>query len=521
MTAPLVLGLDVGSSSVKALVLDGAGEVVECRSAAHALTPTPGAVEADPRGWWEASLAAIAQLDAPLAEIAAIGLSGNMSSVVLLDGDGASLRPAPLLADPRGGAELDALPADVRAALAERSRNPVNAISSLASLLWLRDHDRATFARARAWVSAKDYVRLQLTGELCSDSTDAHNALVHDPATGDWDRELIARVGLDPALFPPLRDGGASGGAMTAEAAALTGLPAGIPVAVGGGDMATAALGAGASEPGTLALSLGTSVTAIAPLGAAGADAFADDWRGKLTLHPLPGGRGAFALASLLTGGLALNWLRALCGGQVPELPSGARVVPDPSDPLIFVPQLAGAGSPEFVPELRGALLGLTPHTGGAQIALALFEAIAFELAEIVALVGAVESAGADPIASSTGAELAPPLRVDRIVATGGGANIDAWVQTLADVLAAPVELLACNDVSAIGAALLAREALGRPLPPALAGRVARRVEPRPQHAGAWQARAARHREARALALAYARLPQPPSSDARPGGATA
>lgn len=500
MSAPLVLGLDVGSSSVKALVLDGAGEVLECRSAAHALTPTPGAVEADPQGWWEASLAAIAQLDTPLDQLAAIGLSGNMSSVVLLDGDGAPLRPAPLLADPRGGAELDALPADVRAALAERSRNPVNAISSLASLLWLRDHDAAAFARARAWVSAKDWIRLRLTGELCSDSTDAHNALVHDPATGDWDRKLIARVGLDPALFPPLRDGGASGGVLTAEAAALTGLPAGIPVAVGGGDMATAALGAGASQPGTLALSLGTSVTAIAPLGAAGADAFADDWRGKLTLHPLPGGRGAFALASLLTGGLALNWLRALCGGQLPELPSGDSVVPDPANELIFVPQLSGAGSPAFAPELRGALLGLTPHTGGADIALALFEAIAFELAEIVALVG--------------------PGSVDRIVATGGGANIDAWVQTLADVLAAPVELLACNDVSAIGAALLAREALGQPLPPALAGRVARRVEPRPEHAGAWQARAARYREARALALAYARLPQPPSSEARPGGAT-
>ncbi|MDW5595612.1 FGGY family carbohydrate kinase [Conexibacter stalactiti] len=502
MSAPLVLGLDVGTSSVKALVLDGDGEVLECRSAAHALTPTPGAVEADPRGWWEAALAAIAQLDAPLAEIAAIGLSGNMSSVVLLDGDGAPLRPAPLLADTRGGAELDALPADVRAALAERSRNPVNAISSLASLLWLRDHDAGTFARARAWVSAKDWIRLRLTGELLSDSTDAHNALVHDPASGDWDRELIARVGLDPALFPPLRDGGAAGGALTAEAATLTGLSAGIPVAVGGGDMATAAVGAGAAQPGTLALSLGTSVTAIAPLGAAGAAAFADDWRGKLTLHPLPGGRGAFALASLLTGGLALNWLRALGGGTIPELPAGEAVVPDPSDPLIFVPQLSGAGSPDFAPELRGALLGLTPHTGGARIALALFEAIAFELAEIVALV----EAGGTP--------------VGRIVATGGGANIDAWVQTLADVLATPVELLVHHDVSAIGAALLAREALGQPLPPALAGRVARRVMPRPQHAGAWQARAARYREARALALAYARLPQPPSSEARPGGAT-
>lgn len=501
MTQPLTLGLDVGTSSVKALLLGADGDVVECRSAAHALTPTPGAVEADPRGWWTAALEAIAQLDGPLHEVAAVGLSGNMSSVVLLDGTGTPLRPAPLLADPRGGAELDALPSALREALAARSRNPVNAISSLASLLWLRAHEPETLARAASWVSAKDYVRLQLTGELLSDSTDAHNALVHDPATGAWDGALIAAAGLDPALFPALRDGASSGGTLTADAARATGLRAGIAVAVGGADMATAALGAGATAPGTLALSLGTSVTALAPLGAAGADAFDPAWRGKLTFHPLPGGRGAFALASLLTGGLALNWLRALCGGSV-ELPAADAIVPDPADPLVFVPQLAGAGSPAFEPDLRGAVLGITPHTGGGEIAAALFEAIAFELAEIVTLLG--------------------PGAVRTIRATGGGANIGAWVQTIADVLGAPVEILAHNDVSAIGAALLAREAIGQPLAQQRVGEVVRRVAPRSELAGAWQARAARYREARALALAYARREEAPahSSEARPGGAT-
>lgn len=502
---PLVLGIDVGTSSVKALVLDGDGAVVECRSAAHALTPTPGAVEADARGWWTASVEAIGKLGTPLSEIAAVGLSGNMSSVVLLDGDREPLRPAPLLADSRGAAELAALPADVRAALEAGSRNPANAISSLASLLWLSAHEPSTLAAAQSWVSAKDYVRLRLTGELLSDSTDAHNALVHDPLARDWDRSLIARAGLDPALFPELRDGGAPGGAVTEAASKETGLPAGIPVALGGADMATAALGAGALEPGTIALSLGTSVTAIAPLGPDGAAAFADAWRGKLTCHPLPGEDGAFALASLLTGGLALNWLRRLVGGQLP-LPSADALVPDPDDPLVFVPQLSGAGSPDFAPELRGALLGLTPHDGGERIALALFEAIAFELASIVELLASAGGAAGE---------------IRSIRATGGGANIDAWVQAIADVLGAPVEILACNDVSAIGAALLARTAIGRPLDPARVGTVARTVEPRPEHAGAWQARRARHRDARELALAYARrgTAPAPSSQARPGGA--
>ena len=521
--APLVLGLDVGTSSVKALVLDGDGEVVESRSAPHALTPTPGAVEADARGWWRAAQTAIESLQTDPGSLAAVGLSGNMSSVVLLDAAGEPLRPAPLLADPRGAEELAALDGELREALGASSRNPVNAISPLASLLWLAAHEPETLDAAAVWVSAKDYVRLELTGELASDSSDAHNALVHDPVARDWQRELIARAGLPASIFPPLRDGGSSGGTVTAAAAALTGLRAGTPVAVGGADMATAAIGSGAVERGTLALSLGTSVTALAPLGAGGAvdargaagasgvDAFADAWRGKLTYHPLPGDGGAYALASLLTGGLALNWLRALCGGTVP-LPAAGDVVPDPADPLVFVPQLAGAGSPDFEPRLRGALLGVGPHAGGAQIAAALFEAIAFELAEIVALLG--------------------PETVQTVRATGGGANIDAWVQTISDVLGTPVDVLAHHDVSAIGAALLAREAVGDPLPPERVGRVARRFEPRREHAAAWQARAERYAEVRALALAYARreapaaappapgAPAPPSSQAGPGGAT-
>ncbi|ADB51398.1 xylulokinase [Conexibacter woesei] len=499
--APLVLGLDVGTSSVKALVLDGDGEVVESRSAPHALTPTPGAVEADPRGWWKAAQTAVGSLQTDPGSLVAVGLSGNMSSVVLLDASGEPLRPAPLLADPRGAEELEALDGELREALAASSRNPVNAISPLASLLWLAAHEPATLDATAVWVSAKDYVRLQLTGELASDSSDAHNSLVHDPVAREWQRELIARVGLPVSIFPPLRDGGASGGTVTATAAALTGLREGTPVAIGGADMATAALGSGAVERGTLALSLGTSVTALAPLGAgaasgaagaAGVDAFADAWRGKLTYHPPPGDGGAYALASLLTGGLALNWLRALCGGTVP-LPTAEDTVPDAADPLVFVPQLAGAGSPDFEPRLRGALLGVGPHAGGEQIAAALFEAIAFELAGIVELLG--------------------PESVQTVRATGGGANIDAWVQTIADVLGTPVDVLAHHDVSAIGAALLAREAIGAPLPPERVGRVARRFEPRREHAAAWQARAERYAEARALALAYARH-EAPGADA-------
>jgi xylulokinase len=486
VSGPLVLGLDVGTSSVKALVLDGDGAVRECRSAEHALvrggSGGAGTVEAEPEGWWDAARCAIASLETPPSAVEAVGLTGNMSSVVLIDDSGAVLRPAPLLADARGGEQLAALDATLRAELADGSRNPVNVLSPLGTLLWLREHEPATLAAARTWLSAKDFLRLRLTGTVASDPTDAHNALVHDPVTRRWRADLIARAGLDPAIFPPLRDAAEVGGTVTEAAAHATGLAPGTPVAVGAADMAAAAIGAGATDGGALTISLGTSVTIIAALGAG---PFEPAWHGKLTYHPLPRGAGGYALASLLTGGLALNWLRALAG-EGAELP--ADVVPDPDDELVFVPQLAGTGTPDFEPRMRGSLLGLTPHTRAPEIAGALFEAIAFELAGVARLLGAE--------------------RVTEVRATGGGANVDSWVQVIADVLEQPVERVAHADVSAIGAALLARRAIGAPLArerPAPPPGPRCHFEPRLALRDAWRTRAARYEEARALALDHYR----------------
>lgn len=479
MSGPLLLGVDIGTSSVKALLLRADGEVVEVARAEHALHPSPGVVEADADGWWTATREAIAALETDLGGVVAVGLSGNMSAVVLVDEAGQTLRPALLLADPRGAAQIAALDPELRTAIERAGGNALTTAMSLSSLLWLRDAEPATLDRTAAWLSAKDHVRLRLTDAVASEPTDAANACFLDIATREWRTDLIERAGLPVRIFPPLLDAADVAGRVTAAAADATGLPAGIPVVAGGGDMATAAIGAATTAAGSVCISLGTSVTVIAALGSEPPD---PAWRGQLTYHPFPGAAGGYALASLLTGGLALNWLRSLAGGRI-DFPAAVDVVPDPADPLVFVPQLAGTGTPDFAPEMRGTLLGLTPHTGAPEIAVALFEAIAFEVADVL---------------ETLGGDRDRPIRT-----TGGGTHVDAWLQVLADVLERPVEVLEQTDVSAVGAALLAAPAAGLELDPTTVARVQRRRTPRPEHRSAWRRRAARYAEARALALDF------------------
>ncbi|MGX6447374.1 FGGY family carbohydrate kinase, partial [Patulibacter sp. S7RM1-6] len=218
MSAPLLLGIDIGTSSVKALVLDADGRVLECTRADHELHPRPGVVEAQADGWWDATVAAIGRLTVDLSAIAAVGLSGNMSSVVLLDDAGRTLRPAPLLADPRGAEQIAALDPALRAEIEAAGGNALTTAMAAASLLWLRDAEPALLQGAAAWVSAKDLVRLRLTGAVATEPTDAANSCFLDVRTRAWRTDLIARAGLPPHVFPPLVDAADVAGHVTAAA---------------------------------------------------------------------------------------------------------------------------------------------------------------------------------------------------------------------------------------------------------------------------------------------------------------
>ena len=475
------LGIDVGTTSVKVVAMDADGRLRSTASSHHGIEETAHGVQADPEAWWASLLRALGGLEVDLGSVESVGFSGNMSSVVLVADDLSVVRPAILLADSRGQEQLDRLDDDVVAAIVEHSGNIPETVFSLSTLLWLRAAEPGSLAAAAAWLSAKDYLRARLTGVLATDPTDAGNSLLLRDQ--DWAVDLIEGLGLARGIFPPVLPSGSTAGRVTARAAAATGLSAGTPVATGAGDVAAAIAGAGGLAPASLAVSLGTSVTLMAAVEERRLPPAA---LGRLTVHPTASG-GLFALGSLLTGGLALNWIRSLAG---PE--AIARVGSEPQDGpgVTFLPYLAGTGSPDFVAEARGSLLGLSPSTTGVQITAALLEAVAFDIADLIDLLGAGDYTS--------------------VQVSGGGSNIPAWPQVLADVIGIPVTTLDAPDLSAIGAAVLAWQAVGHDCRAVSADSL---VEPRVRFADTWRRRRERYSLARHAVLDLYTTPPSPERE--------
>lgn len=469
MTSDVALGIDVGTTSVKVLLLDQNGGVLQSASSPHSIAEAEGRVEVDAEDWWHSFCTALAQLDTDAHRIVSIGFSGNMSSIVLVDDALVPLRPAILLADSRGAAQLFELGDELTTRIVTATGNIPETVFSLASLLWLRDHEPEVLSQAATMLTAKDFLRARLSGVAATEITDAANTLL--VRGGDWDDELIVELGLPRSIFPCVLPSDGDGGKVSSAAAAVTGLPAGVPLALGTGDVQAALLGSGGLPAGTVAVSLGTSATVMAPLPEAD---FSPAALGKLTMHPDSDG-GCFALGSLLTGGLALNWLRSTMGH---EMFSGASSEPL-SSPLFFLPYLAGSGSPDFVSQMRGTIFGLTPATRPADLLSASMEAIAFDLADLIEV-------------------LAGDYR--SLVLSGGGCRIDAWPQILADVLGISVTCFDSPDLSAIGAAMIAWRRIGVEV---RLGGERRVVQQRPQLNACWQARRNSYRQARLAALEY------------------
>ncbi|PZR55324.1 hypothetical protein DNL40_02835 [Xylanimonas oleitrophica] len=488
----LGLGIDLGTTSVKVLLLDEVGSTVASASHHHGIDPTSSGVQADPERWWDSLRTALAALaaEADLARVAAVGLSGNMSAVVLVDDQVRPVAPALLLADQRGTDEITALDPPLRRDLAARTGNEPQAVFSLSSLLWWQARDLDVLRSAQHYLSAKDFLRARLTGEVATDPTDAYNSLLLRPGTWEWDEGTIQALGLPRRIFPPVLPSTALGGRTTRTAARETGIPAGVPVAVGAGDMAAALAGTAGLDAGDAAVSLGTSATVMAVLGAGARPDVGPRATGTVTYHPTADGSW-FALGSLLTGGLVVNWLRSTVGADaIAQAPAD----PDADDPLMFMPYLAGTGSPDFDSAATGTLLGVTPTTTPPRLVAAALEAVAFDVARLLDLLADGPAGG-----------------YRRVVLSGGGSRIGAWPQIIADVTRLPVHVLDEPDLSAVGAAVLGWAAAGVYVAPPAAGT---EIAPRAATAAAWDRRRARYERLRGQALALGR--QTASGPSRP-----
>lgn len=432
----MYLGIDVGTSAVKAVVVDDAGTVVDTASAALTVSrPNPLWSEQNPADWWAATNSAVSQLDqTKRSAVRAIGLSGQMHGATLLDASHRALRPAILWNDGRSAAECIALEqgaADMVAITGNRAMPGFTA----PKLLWVRGHEPEIFAETRMVLLPKDYVRLRMTGTLASDMSDSAGTLWLDVAQRDWSDAVLAETGLTRDHMPALFEGTEITGELRAELAEAWGMGR-VPVVAGGGDNAAGAVGVGVVRAGEAFLSLGTSgVLFLAndgyrPNPAGGVHSFC---------HALPGRWHQMSVT--LSAASCVDWAARLCGiddaAALFELVE-ARGRPAASE--LFLPYLSGERTPHNDPHAKGVLFGLTHESDAAAIGQAVLEGVGFAFRD-----------GLDALTDS-GAQ------IDAISVIGGGARSAYWGGILSAALGRPLIYRDGGAVGpAYGAARLAR----------------------------------------------------------------
>ncbi|QCB41805.1 xylulokinase [Sphingomonas sp. PAMC26645] len=432
----MFLGIDIGTSGVKAVVLDEHGSVVGQGTAALTVQrPHPLWSEQDPDAWWKATIAAVQAIDPSVRRsVRGVGLAGQMHGATLLDADDKPLRPAILWNDGRCFAECEAL---------ERAVPDLRTISgniampgfTAPKLLWVREHEPEVFAKIATVLLPKDYVRLLMTGDKASDLSDSAGTLWLDVGGRCWSDEILAACGLTQAQMPSLYEGTEITGTLTAEVAELWGMPQ-VPVAAGGSDNAAGAVGVGVVKDGDALLSLGTSgVIFVAtndfrPNPARAVHAFC---------HALPGMWHQMSVH--LSAASCIDWVARITGAAgAADLFARAEAAGPASGPEIFLPYLSGERTPHNDPEVRGAFLRLDNDTDAGRLSQAVLEGVAFALAD-----------GLDVLREAG-------TTVERLAVIGGGARSRYWGQVIAAAMEVELVYLQGGEVGpALGAARLAQ----------------------------------------------------------------
>jgi xylulokinase len=440
-TADASLGIDLGTSSVKVLMLSRQGEQVAHAEIAYAVChPMPGWAESAPQDWWNATVTAVreAVVQAPQARPAGIGLSGQMHGVVPTGTDGTPVRNAILWADSRAQQELHVYRC-LRSEARKRLANPLSPGMAGPILAWLARHEPHVMAAMRWALQPKDWIRLQLTGEVHTEPSDASATLMYDVLGDCWAADVVQALGVrTDALAPVLPSSGSVAGHLTSDAARLLGLEVGIPVAAGAADTAAAALGSGLVASGTAQLTIGTGVQIVTP-----SDQPPTEASDPVTHHYRAAtDAGHYRMAAVLNGGLALGWVRETLNASWAELYAAADQAPRPDDPF-FLPHLNGERTPYMDSSMRGAWTGLTPQHTRTELLRAALEGVALTTAEALA-------------------SLFPDgCGLDHLRLAGGGTTAPGWRQLLTDALDVELRAVAVAGASARGAALLGARAAG------------------------------------------------------------
>lgn len=435
---PVLVGLDVGTSGARAVAIDESGRVVASASAEYPLLmPRPGWTEQDPVDWWNASREVLRRVAAEAgAEVAAIGLTGQMHGSVFLDERQQVIRPALLWNDQRTADQCDVVEERVgRERLIEITGNPALTGFQAPKVLWLRDVEPVQYRHLRHVLLPKDYVRLMLTGELATDASDASGTLFLDVRRRDWSRQILAALEVPTEWLPRVYESPEITGQLMPAVATELGLPPGTPIAAGAGDNAAAAIGTGIVTSGLISSSIGSSGVLFAH-----AEQLAIDTSGRLHAfcHAVP--QQYHLMAVTLAAGDSLRWWRGILGGSISydELGALAAGSPPGASGLFFLPYLSGERTPHLDPNARGAFVGLRAHHTRADLTRAVMEGVVFSLRD-----------GLD-IMRGLG------LEIHLARATGGGARSSFWRQLQADIFNLPIQRTVAEEGPAYGAALLA-----------------------------------------------------------------
>jgi xylulokinase len=435
----MFLGIDLGTSSLKALVLDVDGSIVGTGSATYTMTtPQPGWAESDPHVWWEAAAAAVHEAaGAHALEVAAVGLCGQMHGVVLSDDAGEPLRPAILWADGRSSRQLEAY----RALSAQRHRqlaNPPATGMAGPTLLWLRDNERQLYRHSHWALQPKDWLRLRMIREAATEPSDASATLLYDLTTDYWAKDVIDDLDLRIDFLAPIRESVEICGVLAAAAAAHLRIRPNLPVVGGAADTAAAALAGGLLDPGPVQLTIGTGAQVVAPR-----DRLAIDGTGRTHIYRAAAPNRWYAMAAMQNAGIALEWVRTTLGASWDEVYAEAFAVRPGAEGLVFLPYLTGERTPYFDPLARGAWVGLRLSHSRGHLLRAALEGVAFAVRQ-----------GLEAL-------LATGVAATELRLAGGGSFDARWRQLLADVLEQRLLATATTSASALGAALLAGVGFG------------------------------------------------------------
>lgn len=450
----ILLGIDLGTSSLKAILLYPDGQIFAQGSVEYDIQyPRMGHAEQSPDLWWQSAGVAIQQVLSKVklgpSSIGAIGLSGQMHGLVMLDKRGNLLGPAVIWPDQRSRQQVKEITDLVGATrLIQITGSPAATGFQAATIRWFQQHAPEIWRKVRMILTPKDYLRWRLTGELASEPSDGSGTLLLDKRTRDWSDEILTILEIDHRSLPPIILSDSMAGSLDREAAKTLGLLPGIPVITGAADTACGLLGAGTVDEGNLLLTISSGGQLVIP-----SVAGSIDLKGRMhtfcgALHPGPEMAGWYQMAATLSAGLSLRWLRDRVFDLDTEnayarMDHWAESVPPGANGLLFLPYLMGERTPLIDSQARGMFLGLTVSHGRSEMVRAVMEGVALALYDAYETLLEV---GAKP---------------DRIVAAGGGAQSPLWLQIIADAFNLPVYQLKTREQAALGAALLAGSGIG------------------------------------------------------------